>query len=243
MGAVEARRTETALAQTRPAGVHTRPRSARAVYQHFAVLSAIKRARDSSLSTRLRSAPARRRNCAYAHNFHQVSEITHDPIQPDGGASPKVPAEHAHEAVRNAGAHRPDSLQDLLSPLADKSLPNVATTERTTAVDTSYTIPETKIISHAPGWTVFSNLYMSNGTVFIVTSRPNSIPDILMITSTGLPAENTPENIAARIPTSDDMAIITPEEARDMWGGDAGSVRSMFYVDIQIVLIPPFQSA
>ena len=92
-------------------------------------------------------------------------------------------------------------------------------------MDTAYTIPETKILSHAPGWTLFSNLYMSNGTVYIVTSRPNSIPDIVMMTSTGLPAENNAENIAARIPTADDMSIITPDEAKDMWGGDAESVR------------------
>ncbi|KAI0633648.1 hypothetical protein C8Q77DRAFT_1271579 [Trametes polyzona] len=88
------------------------------------------------------------------------------------------------------------------------------------AVDTSYTIPETTIVSHAPGWTVFRNLYMSNGTMYIVTSRPSSFPDISLMTSTGLAAENTPENIAARMPTSEDMAFVTPQEAQDYWGGD-----------------------
>ncbi|KAI0768686.1 hypothetical protein BD413DRAFT_614201 [Trametes elegans] len=88
------------------------------------------------------------------------------------------------------------------------------------AVDTSYMIPETTVISHAPGWTVFRNIYMSNGTMYIVTSRPSSFPDITLMTSTGLAAENTPENIAARMPTSEDMAFVTPEEARDLWGGD-----------------------
>ncbi|RDX47978.1 hypothetical protein OH76DRAFT_1353103 [Lentinus brumalis] len=87
-------------------------------------------------------------------------------------------------------------------------------------VDIAYTIPETTIVQHAPGWTVFKNLYMMNGTMFIVTSRPKSFPDIVFITSTGLPAENTPENIAARVPTSEDMAFLTPQEARDIWGGD-----------------------
>ncbi len=92
-------------------------------------------------------------------------------------------------------------------------------------VDIAYTIPETTIVQHAPGWTVFKNLYMMNGTIFIVTSRPKSFPDIVMITSTGLPAENTPENIAARVPTSEDMAFLTPQEARDIWGGDVEKVR------------------
>lgn len=38
------------------------------------------------------------------------------------------------------------------------------------------------------------------------------------MTSTGLPAENTPENIKLREPTKKDMAIISPEEARHRWG-------------------------
>jgi hypothetical protein len=40
------------------------------------------------------------------------------------------------------------------------------------------------------------------------------------MTSTGLPAENTPESIAERMPTSRDMSIISPEEAQRRWGGD-----------------------
>ncbi|KAH9858516.1 hypothetical protein C2E23DRAFT_4452 [Lenzites betulinus] len=91
------------------------------------------------------------------------------------------------------------------------------------SVDTSYSIPETTILSHAPGWTVFRNIYMSNGTMYIVTSRPSSFPDIRMITSTGLAAENTPENIAAREPTAEDMMFLTPQEAQDLWGADVGS--------------------
>lgn len=88
-----------------------------------------------------------------------------------------------------------------------------------TRPDVSYDFPETTLDSHAPGWSVFSNLYMSNGTLFIVTnSPPSTFPDIKFITSTGAPAENTPENIAARMPTSADMDFITPEQARDRWG-------------------------
>ena len=39
-----------------------------------------------------------------------------------------------------------------------------------------------------------------------------------MMTSPGIAAENTPENIALREPTSDDMQIISPEEAKSRWG-------------------------
>ena len=88
-----------------------------------------------------------------------------------------------------------------------------------TRPDVSYDFPETTLDSHVPGWSMFSNLYMSNGTLYIVTnSPPSSFPDIKFITSTGLVALNTPENIAARMPTSANMDFITPEQARDRWG-------------------------
>lgn len=86
--------------------------------------------------------------------------------------------------------------------------------------DISYEIPQTELVSHAPGWTIFRNLYMADGTLIIVTSNPDSFPDIKFMTSTGLPAENTPESIAERMPTSRDMSFITPEEARRRWGGE-----------------------
>ncbi|RPD78405.1 hypothetical protein L226DRAFT_291635 [Lentinus tigrinus ALCF2SS1-7] len=122
----------------------------------------------------------------------------------------QVGTDYVSEAPNVIPPPRHDTPHNVIKPVI--GVPAVA--------DIAYKIPETTIVQHAPGWTVFNNLYMMNGTVFIVTSRPKSFPDIVMITSTGLPAENTPENIAARIPTSDDMAFLTPEEARDLWGGD-----------------------
>jgi hypothetical protein len=41
-----------------------------------------------------------------------------------------------------------------------------------------------------------------------------------MITSTGLIALNTPENIAAREPTDQEMKVIGPEDAMFRWGGN-----------------------
>jgi hypothetical protein len=61
---------------------------------------------------------------------------------------------------------------------------------------------------------------MADGTLFIVTSNPDAFPDIELMTSTGLPAENTPESIAERMPTSRDMSVISLEEARQRWGGE-----------------------
>ncbi|KAI0785552.1 hypothetical protein C8Q75DRAFT_856968 [Abortiporus biennis] len=86
-------------------------------------------------------------------------------------------------------------------------------------VDLFHELPETTLEAHAPGWTMFRNVYMSNGTLYIVTPKPaSSFPDIQFITSTGLAAENTPENIAARMPTAENLDFITPEAAKARWG-------------------------
>ncbi|KAF8995423.1 hypothetical protein BDQ17DRAFT_1310868 [Cyathus striatus] len=83
-------------------------------------------------------------------------------------------------------------------------------------------IPATSIVAHAPGWTLFRNLYMSNGTIFLVYSetKPESFPAPRMMISTSLPAFNTPENIAQREPTKEVMDFISSEDARRRWGGD-----------------------
>ncbi|THH20808.1 hypothetical protein EW146_g634 [Bondarzewia mesenterica] len=98
--------------------------------------------------------------------------------------------------------------------------PPSAPFQLTTKIDIDNAIPETIMVSHAPGWTIFRNLYVSGGTLFIVTSKPHTFPDIALMTSTGLPAQNTPESIQARMPTAQDMSFISPEEARRRWAGE-----------------------
>jgi len=99
--------------------------------------------------------------------------------------------------------------------------------EGVATVNVADNFPETVMEAHAPGWTVFKNLYMANGTLYVVSSRPYSdFPDIQYITSTGLYAENTPENIAARMPTNKDISFITPEQARHRWGPSRSQAQS-----------------
>ncbi|KAJ7035063.1 hypothetical protein C8F04DRAFT_955517 [Mycena alexandri] len=78
--------------------------------------------------------------------------------------------------------------------------------------------PETTVVAHAPGWTIFRNLYSANGTLFLLTSDPSHFPPHRLMTSTGLPGNLT--NDPQRIPTSREMAFITPAEADARWGGD-----------------------
>jgi len=88
-------------------------------------------------------------------------------------------------------------------------------------IDQASTLPETTIVSHAPGWTIFRNLYMADGTLFIVSSNPpSSFPDIRFMTSVSMWAYATAENMAAREPTNQQMDFLTPQEAKTLWGGN-----------------------
>ncbi|KAJ7158755.1 hypothetical protein C8R46DRAFT_1110180 [Mycena filopes] len=77
--------------------------------------------------------------------------------------------------------------------------------------------PETTVIAHAPGWTISRNLYSANGTLLLLTSDPSQFPAFRLMTSTGLPGNLT--NDAQRMPTSREMAFITPADAEARWGG------------------------
>ncbi|KAF9653910.1 hypothetical protein BDM02DRAFT_3107056 [Thelephora ganbajun] len=88
-----------------------------------------------------------------------------------------------------------------------------------TPVDVLTTIPETELVHHAPGWTIFKNLYMSNGTFYVVSDKPRSeFPELLYILSVAIPALNTPENIQARLPTEQQMDFIGTKNALRRWG-------------------------
>lgn len=59
-------------------------------------------------------------------------------------------------------------------------------------------IPRTEVVTHAPGWTVFRNLYLLNGTWYIVTDSPSDFPLLRMMTSTGKEIWNDQESIKSR---------------------------------------------
>ena len=88
-----------------------------------------------------------------------------------------------------------------------------------TPVDVTKKIPETEITQHAPGWTIFKNLYMSNGTFYVVSDKSRSeFPELPYVLSVPIPALNTPENIQARLPTDQQMDFISTKDAQWRWG-------------------------
>ncbi|KZP22516.1 hypothetical protein FIBSPDRAFT_1043561 [Athelia psychrophila] len=82
-------------------------------------------------------------------------------------------------------------------------------------------VPHSAVVAHVPGWTIIDKLYLLNGTLYIVTDKPDSIPDRNLITSTGINIENGAEAWEARHPTDKEMRIVTPQEAKAIFGPDA----------------------
>ncbi|KIO13990.1 hypothetical protein M404DRAFT_121765 [Pisolithus tinctorius Marx 270] len=79
-------------------------------------------------------------------------------------------------------------------------------------------VPQTNVVYHAPGWTIFDNLYVLNGTVYVVTDEPETVPSRETMTSTGIKVENGVEAVKARLPTDREMRIISTEEAGKLFG-------------------------
>ncbi|KAJ3506267.1 hypothetical protein NLJ89_g6968 [Agrocybe chaxingu] len=107
-------------------------------------------------------------------------------------------------------------------------------TSKALALSPHTPLPPTEVLAHAPGWTLFRNLYMSNGTLFLAakdSATRMGYPEIRMMTSTGLEAFNTPENIALREPTSRDMQVIGIEEAQRRWVDKEGGVNRVWSVE------------
>ncbi|EGO00882.1 hypothetical protein SERLA73DRAFT_51542 [Serpula lacrymans var. lacrymans S7.3] len=71
------------------------------------------------------------------------------------------------------------------------------------------------------GWTIFDNLYVFNGTVYIVTDKPASVPDRSHITSTAVKIANGAAAIASRLPTDKELRVISSKEARSLFGTKA----------------------
>jgi hypothetical protein len=105
-------------------------------------------------------------------------------------------------------------------------------------------VPRTRIIAHIPGecffvnvihhiltllrgWTIFDRMYIYNGTVYLVSDDPETFPDRKFMTSSGIPIDNDPEMVAARLPTDNDMRIISTSAARKLFGTGANRIQGV----------------
>ncbi|TFY74287.1 hypothetical protein EWM64_g9724, partial [Hericium alpestre] len=80
------------------------------------------------------------------------------------------------------------------------------------------------------GWTTFDNLYLLNGTLYLVTNEPHIIPDRKFMISKGIPIENGAEAEAARLPSDREMQIITQDEAKKLFGTGANRMQGVTWL-------------
>jgi hypothetical protein len=100
------------------------------------------------------------------------------------------------------------------------------------------------------GFTIFDNLYTFNNTFFVVTSNPSSVPERRDMLSAGLPLSVDPYVCFSRVPpfpqltilthnsnekeanrpTDRDLQIISPQQARDLFGQSAGRLDGVSFI-------------
>ncbi|KIY49993.1 hypothetical protein FISHEDRAFT_40033 [Fistulina hepatica ATCC 64428] len=79
-------------------------------------------------------------------------------------------------------------------------------------------VPETRVVAHVPGWTVLERLYVFNGTIYVVSKFSETLPDLKFVYSKGINIEDGEDAELARVPTAEHINVITPLEARHLFG-------------------------
>ena len=82
-------------------------------------------------------------------------------------------------------------------------------------------VPDTVVVAHVPGWTILDRLYALNGTMYVVTDDPASIPDRRLMISTALRIVNGPIEEAKRVPTDKELQVISTADAKTLFGSGA----------------------
>jgi len=82
-------------------------------------------------------------------------------------------------------------------------------------------VPDTVVVAQVPGWTIFDRLYALNGTLYVVTDDPASVPDRKLMVSTALRIANGPVEEAKRMPTDKEMQVISTADAKILFGSGA----------------------
>ncbi|KAG8963271.1 hypothetical protein FRC00_007025 [Tulasnella sp. 408] len=87
-------------------------------------------------------------------------------------------------------------------------------------------------ISHMPGYTLLQDVYMANGTLYIVANDPKKWPPLNAITSSGYDLEWSDEERKLREPTKWHIDIVSEAEAAKRWGDSVWPVKDWtFFVN------------
>ncbi|KIJ15878.1 hypothetical protein PAXINDRAFT_114346 [Paxillus involutus ATCC 200175] len=82
-------------------------------------------------------------------------------------------------------------------------------------------IPTTSLVKHVPGYTIMDNVFMLNGTVFVVTDDP-AFPPLSSIASS---SENSHE-----VPRPSDWQILSSDQARETLGPYGGLIHGVSWL-------------
>lgn len=104
---------------------------------------------------------------------------------------------------------------------ATKEYPGIGITKGVT-VNEQFTrwekdIPRTSAVAHVPGYTILDNVFILNGTFFLVTEDPQSLPKLGAIASSALNPSHPPR--------LQDWRILTPDEAIILLGSFGGRIK------------------
>lgn len=100
-------------------------------------------------------------------------------------------------------------------------------------------VPGTAVVAHAPGWTILDRLYALNGTLYIVTDDPASLPDRKFMISTALRIANGPVEAAKRIPTDKELRVVSTTDAKTLFGSGADVLDGVTVSLVVLVQSPP----
>jgi hypothetical protein len=96
-------------------------------------------------------------------------------------------------------------------------------------------------LTHHTGWTIFDHLYVHKGVIFIVTDSPSTIPDLSSICSKGIFVLPGRENELSRLPTEENIRIISSRQAKQLFGDvetvDGNTVRFTCWTTLHQPLI------
>lgn len=100
--------------------------------------------------------------------------------------------------------------------------PSLFVTVPEPSVKTYQALPQTSVLAHAPGFTVFENLYWRNFTYYILTDRPWSIPDVTLIASRGFEENHDPKNPAVQVMALRNAAVAPEVREENQLGKTIG---------------------
>ncbi|KAG8871795.1 hypothetical protein FRB97_008280 [Tulasnella sp. 331] len=118
------------------------------------------------------------------------------------------PALHYHTSSSPSPKSRHRKIGKTASKLSAKELERLRVMRK---------FPITELIKHAPGFTILDNVYLCNGTLYIVRTDtfPSTFPDRRMMISSGA---STSDDLPTRKPTDLNMQTINISEAVQMFG-------------------------